>query len=357
MASLDLSSAFDVVNIDLLIKRLIIIGIPDDIISLISVWLKNRTFYVMVGNDSSEVHLLDAGTVQGSILGPILYAIFVSPMFDLAKMTLFADDNYLICWNKTIQELIDDMTKTIELVIKWLRQSGLKVNDSKTELCLFYRKDTAPITITVFNETLISKNHMNVLGVTFDSKMQWHHQIQNTINKAKTALNAIKLIRKYFNKNQLLDIITSNYYSILYYNAEVWLLPTLNPQLKQKLLSASSSPLRLTTNNYNYLISFDTLHYVNKRATPDMIKVYKHALLLHKVYNNENNNINWIDLFFTQNFNNRDRYIKFFNSSSYKVGNNLLTNRFTVLNGKIELDWLNDSFESFKIKCKKLFLT
>ena len=109
MASLDLSSAFDVVNIDLLIKRLIIIGIPDDIVSLISVWLKNRSFYVMVGDDSSDVHLLDAGIVQGSILGPILYAIFVSPMFDLAKMTLFADDNYLVCWNKTVQELIDDI--------------------------------------------------------------------------------------------------------------------------------------------------------------------------------------------------------------------------------------------------------
>ena len=79
----------------------------------------------MVGNDSSEVHLLDAGTVQGSILGPIIYAIFVSPMFDLATMTLFADNNYLICWNKTIQEFIDKMTKTIELVIKWLRQSRL----------------------------------------------------------------------------------------------------------------------------------------------------------------------------------------------------------------------------------------
>ena len=97
MASLDLSSALDVVNMDLLIKRLIIIWIPDDIVSLISVWLKNRSFYVMVGEDSSDVHLLDAGTVQGSILGPILYAIFVSPMFDLAKMTLFADDNYLVC--------------------------------------------------------------------------------------------------------------------------------------------------------------------------------------------------------------------------------------------------------------------
>ena len=57
MASLDLSSAFDVVNIDLLIKRLIIIRIPDDIVTLISVWLKNRSFYVMVCEDSSDIHL------------------------------------------------------------------------------------------------------------------------------------------------------------------------------------------------------------------------------------------------------------------------------------------------------------
>ena len=103
----------------------------------------------------------------------------------------------------------------------------------------------------------------------------------------------------------------SNYFSILYYNSEVWLLPTLNPQLKKKLLSASSAPLKLTTNNYNYLISFTPLDYVNKRATPDMIQVYKHALLLHKIYNNENANINWIDLFFTRHFNNRDRTVKF----------------------------------------------
>ena len=46
---------------------------------------------------SSIVHPSVVGTVQGSILGPILYAIFVSPLFDLAKMTLFADDNYLLC--------------------------------------------------------------------------------------------------------------------------------------------------------------------------------------------------------------------------------------------------------------------
>ena len=125
------------------------------------------------------------------------------------------------------------MRKIIELVVKWFQQSGLKVNDSKTELCLFHQKDHAPVTLTIFNETLTTKDHIYVLGIIFDWKLQWHHQVKNTNNKSKLALNAIYLIQKYFTKKQLLSIISSNYYSILYCNAEVWLLPTISPQLKQ----------------------------------------------------------------------------------------------------------------------------
>ena len=117
-------------------------------------------------------------------MGPILYAIFVSPLFDLAKMTLFADDNYLLCWNKSIQKLIVGMKKLLNSLIKWLRKSGLKVNDSSTKLCLFHHKDQALITLTISNETLTSKDQMNVLGIIFDSKLQLHYQVQNTIKKA-----------------------------------------------------------------------------------------------------------------------------------------------------------------------------
>ena len=134
------------------------------------------------------------------------------------------------------------------------------------------------------------------------------------------------------------------------------MLPTLKPQLKQKLLSASAAPLKFTTNNYNYMTSFDTLHYANQRATPKQITLYKHALLLHKTYNDTNSNNDWLSLFFNQQFNQREPRVKFFNNSNYKVGNNLLANRFTCLNGKIELNWLNLSYETFKIKCKKEFL-
>ena len=283
------------------------------------------------------------GTVQGSILGPILYALFVAPLFDLAKMTLFADDKYVIRWNNNLALLILDMQpllildmqRTIEAITKWLRQSGLKVNNAKTEICLFHRKDQPLVNIEINGEIVISKQTMNVLGVTFDTKLQWQPQIQNTVNKRKKALHAIKLISKYFNKAQLLTIITSCNYSVLYYNAEIWLLPGLSPQSKQKLLSASASPLKLMSWNCDSMLSYEKLHYVNQRATPEQMIVYKHAILLHKVYNSESMSIEWTDLFFNQQFNARNPNVKFHNTSRFKVGNNTLSNRFIVLNEKI----------------------
>jgi hypothetical protein len=71
VASLDLSSAFDVVNVDLLIKRLRLMGMPTDGVQMISVWLKERMYYVSIDVVSSVLFDLLLGTVQGSIQGPI----------------------------------------------------------------------------------------------------------------------------------------------------------------------------------------------------------------------------------------------------------------------------------------------
>ena len=92
------------------------------------------------------------------------------------------------------------MQLKLENITKWFKDWGLKVNESKTELCLFNRRDQPPLEINVNNQQLKSKNNMNVLGVSFDCKLNWQSQIQNSISKAKKALNAIKLIRKFFYK-------------------------------------------------------------------------------------------------------------------------------------------------------------
>ena len=356
MASVDLSAAFDVVNIDLLMTRLRIIGLPPDVIDLIEIWLRDRYFYVEVAGHNSTLHEINFGTIQGSILGPILYAIFVSPLFDLADLSNFADDNFIITVHKCKFQASSEMEIKLKTITKWLTDSGLRVNEAKTEMCLFYRKDTPPIEITLNGIVIKSKENINVLGIIFDNKLTWAKHVSTQINKSTRALHAIKLIRKYFNKDEILTLLTSNFYSILFYNSEVWHLPSLKPPLKQLILSSSAKALKLSQKRPDNYESYANIHKSCNRAEPTQMMMYKHAILLHKLYNTQQPTADWIDLNFDQVFNSRSKNFKIIKNNNFLVGNNLISSRLAILNNKVELEDLNLSLDSFKIKYKKLML-
>ena len=193
-----------------------------------------------------------------------------------------------------------------------------------------------------------------MLGVQFDSKLSWNDQVNKAINKAKKTMHAINLVKKYFNSDELKGLLTSNYFSVLYYNSEIWNLPTLNIQLRKKLLSASANAIKICITNIPPNTSYESLHRLVKRGTPKQMSDYKHAIQLFKLYNSTNMSDDWVELNFQQNHNGRNEKLLIFTTSNYKVGQNLLVNRFKALNNKINLNWLNESLNSFKIKCKKL---
>ena len=188
--------------------------------------------------------------------------------------------------------------------------------------------------------------------MTFDSRLTWSIHISNQINKANKALYAIKLIKKYFTQTEILTLITSNYFSILYYNSEICHLPTLNPEIKQHLLSATANALKLAQRHPDRMESFINIHNTLKRATPHNLMVFKHAVLLHKLFNNQNPPLEWVDLHFKQTFNSRQTFFNVIKSRNYKIGSNILSNRFSILNNKILLDDLNLSLNCFKTKYK-----
>ena len=139
LASLDLSSAFDIVNRELLYERLKIFGIPDDARQLIENWLEGRLFYVECTGHNSTIHEDNSGTIQGSVLGPVLFCLFIRPIFEIVELIAYADDNYMGEESKNLEEAIQNVKEKTETVIRWMTASGLKTNEAKTEICIFHR--------------------------------------------------------------------------------------------------------------------------------------------------------------------------------------------------------------------------
>ena len=171
------------------------------------------------------------------------------------------------------------------------------------------------------------------MGVIFDQKLQWSAHISQCISKSSKALNAIRLIKRFFSIKELLQIVTANFYSILYYNSEIWHLQSLNVNLKQKLLSSSAKAIKACikycTNEYSYV----KLHEMHNRAIPEKYLLYKHALSLYKLTNEESpHSIKWVALNFNQILTSRQSTFKIAKVNIRIVGLNALSNRLSTIN-------------------------
>ena len=98
------------------------------------------------------------------------------------------------------------------------------------------------------------------------------------------------------------------------------------------------------------------LHEMCQRATPDTFLLYKHALTLYKLLNNNDQTIEWAAINFNQVFTSRQIFFITSTTNLKKVGLNALANRMNVINGRIPLVHFNKSYDTFKVFCKNEFL-
>jgi hypothetical protein len=100
----------------------------------------------------------------------------------------YADKTFIPKLKHSLQNLIKNIEKSLEEITKWLKDSGLKVNQGKTEICLFSKRNIAQVRIKFNGTTIESKKSKKVLGVVFDLKL---NHILYAVNCANQALNAI----------------------------------------------------------------------------------------------------------------------------------------------------------------------
>ena len=167
---------------------------------------------------------------------------------------------------------------------------------------------------------------------------------------------ALRLLRKFFNPNQMCTLLDSYFYSVLYYNASIWLQPEIGCAMKQKLQSISACALRLCLMNKNNVVSFEKIHELNKKCTLEQIMNYQAALLLHKTIKFKIPDYEAISVLNQMTITSRQTSFIIFKNNSTKIGMNTTANKFYQLTGKIALNSLGFTFVHFKKLMKTQFL-
>ena len=173
---LDIRKAFDSISHQILLDKLHKIGIRGNIHCLLKSYLMSRSQYVIYNGAKSEVKFVETGVPQGSILGPLLFILFMndfSRSSTLLFSILFADDTSVFLEGTEYSKLIKTLNSELENVTKWLNANRLTVNMKKTHCMIFHRAKlkTTGQDVVMQNSALTCVTTTKFLGVIIDHKL------------------------------------------------------------------------------------------------------------------------------------------------------------------------------------------
>ena len=197
---MDLSKAYDCIPHDLLTAKLDCYGIDKIGLSLILDYLSRRKKRTKIGSSYSSWYDIIRGVPQGSILGPLLFNIFINDLFfviTLSKVCNFADDNTLYSSNKELEIVFRNLETDLNNVLAWFNINSLKANPGKFQFMVLGTKEDDSFILNIGKNKIESSTKVTLLGVKIDKQLKFKSHIEELCRKAAYKLHALRRIRKH----------------------------------------------------------------------------------------------------------------------------------------------------------------
>lgn len=222
----DLQKAFDTLDHEILLNKLYKYGIRGVVHQWVKSYLKDRKQFVQINNTKSKYCNIACGVPQGSVLGPVLFLLYVNDIVHASnslKCILFADDTTLFYSGKNVNSVLEIVEKEFENIMKWFNANKLSLNICKTKFMVFSckSKDT-DATLSVQGLQIERTKEIKFLGVIIDERLTWKSHIEYIKTKVSQTIAVLHKVKEALNKSALFMLYNSLIVPYLTYCIEVW---------------------------------------------------------------------------------------------------------------------------------------
>lgn len=292
---LDFSKAFDVLNHDILLRKLSAqFGFSKESVEWVHSYLCDRSQCVKIGNTCSPILSLSHGVPQGSLLGPLLFLLFINDFhscLDSGSMIMYADDSTVVFAAKNYQSLITKVNYNLDLIKAYCDNNRLKLNVSKTKAIIFNDNTNC---LHYGQKILLDDNPIDVvtetkyLGFYLDCRLNFCRHVNMVISKLSSCcfvLNRTRSFLPYYHRRLIFNAIAMchiNYCAVILTNFH----STLFNKLDKRFNKVGSALLGCSTHQLNRdnWISLKELSIVHKYVMLFKILHFDHAPILSEYF-------------------------------------------------------------------------